>query len=205
MLLPVALLTAGMFSQSFDVASVKASKSTGGRVTIANDPGRISYSNIMLRRVLLLAYDIKPYQLVGPDWLDTLRFDLEAKFPSDATKEQIQAMLRDLLATRFKMTVHRESKELPVYALLEGKIGPRIKAKADGASTGEEQVTSMQKDEGRDGFPVLSLPAAGLLIETRNGRARITAKIVPLEKLADLLSGQLGRPVFDKDGPRRRL
>jgi uncharacterized protein (TIGR03435 family) len=199
-LLPVALLTAGLFCQSFEVASVKPSKSTTGRVTIANDPGRISYSNIMLRRVLLTAYDIKPYQLVGPEWLDTLRFDIEAKFPESATNEQIQAMLRDLLATRFKMAVHRESKELPIYALLVGKTGPKIKPKAEGASTGEEQVASMQKDEGKDGFPVLALPASGLVIETRNGRARITAKDVPIEKLADLLSGQVGRPVLDKTG-----
>jgi uncharacterized protein (TIGR03435 family) len=199
-LLPLAFLTSGVFCQSFEVASVKPSKLTTGRVTIANDPGRISYTNIMLRRVLLTAYDLKPYQLIGPEWLDTLRFDIEAKFPEGATNEQIQAMLRDLLATRFKMTVHRESKELPIYALLAGKTGPKIKPKADGTETGEEQVASMQKDEGKDGFPVLALPASGLVMETRNGRARITAKDVPIEKLADLLSGQAGRPVFDKTG-----
>jgi uncharacterized protein (TIGR03435 family) len=198
-LLPVALLTIGMLCQTFDVASVKASKSTGGRVTITSDPGRISYTNIMLRRLLLAAYDVKNYQLVGPEWLDTLRFDITARIPDGATEEQFQAMLRDLLATRFKMTIHRESKELPIYALVVAKNGPKIKPH-DGASTGEEQVAAMQKDEGKDGFPVLSLPTAGLVIETRNGRARVTAKDVPIEKLADLLSGQAGRPVFDSTG-----
>lgn len=164
-----------------------------------SDPGRISYSNSMLRRVLLLAYDVKNYQLMGPEWLDTLRFDITATVPEGATKEQFQAMLRDLLATRFKMTVHWESKELPIYALLVAKNGPKIKPR-DAASPGEEQLAAMQKDEGKDGFPVLSLPAAGLVIETRNGRARVTAKAVPIPKLADLLSGQVGRPVFDRTG-----
>lgn len=198
------MLTAGVFCQSFDVASVKVSKAATGRVTITggpgtSDPGRIRYSNVMLRRVLLDAYAVKNYQLVGPDWLDTARFDIEAKVPEGATKEQVQAMLREVLATRFQMTVHRESKELPIYALLVARNGAKIKPN-DAASPGEEQLAAMQKDEGKDGFPVLSLAAAGLVIETRNGRARLTAKEVPLAKLADLLSEQVGRPVFDKTG-----
>ncbi len=198
-MLSVALLTIGVLCQTFDVASVKASKSPGGRVAMTRDPGRITYTNITLRRVLLAAYDVKNYQLVGPDWLETLRFDITAGIPEGATEEQFKAMLRDLLATRFKMTIHRESKELPIYALLVARNGAKIKPQ-DGTSTDAEQIAGMQRDEGKDGFPVLSLPTAGLVIETRNGRARVTAKDVPIEKLADLLSGQVGRPVFDRTG-----
>jgi uncharacterized protein (TIGR03435 family) len=199
----LALLTA-VFCQSFDVASVKVSQATTGRVTMTGgpgtgDPGRIRYSNIMLRRVLLEAYEVKNYQLVGPDWLDTARFDIEAKVPEGAAKEQFHAMLRDLLETRFQMKIHRQSKEIPVNALLVAKNGAKIKPK-DATSPGEEQLAAMQRDEGKDGFPVLALPSAGMVIETRNGRARVTGKEVPLERLADLLSGQLGRPVFDKTG-----
>jgi uncharacterized protein (TIGR03435 family) len=201
MLPPVALLIIAMFCQSFEVASVKTSKSPGGRIIMTGgpgttDPGRISYTNITLRRVLLTAYDVKNYQLVGPEWLDTARFDITATIPEGATKEQFQAMLRDFLSARFKMTTHRESKELPIYALLPAKNGLKIKSQ-NGAEPAEEQAASMKKDEGKDGFPVLSLPTAGLVIETRNGRARVTAKDVPLAKLADLLSGQAGCPVFD--------
>jgi uncharacterized protein (TIGR03435 family) len=165
-LIPVALLTVGVFCQSFEVASVKVSRSTGGRITMSggpgtSDPGRISYTNITLRRVLLASYDVKSYQLIGPDWLDIARFDIAAKIPEGATKEELQAMLRELLASRFKMTTHRESKELSVYTLLVAKNGPKIKPQApDVGSTGEEQVAGMQKDKGRDGFPVLSLPTA---------------------------------------------
>jgi uncharacterized protein (TIGR03435 family) len=192
------LLTMAL-SQTFEVASVKPSTSASGRVTITTDPGRIAYTNIMLKRILLRAYDVKNYQISGPDWLDTLRFDITAKVPEGATSEDIHSMLRDLLATRFKMAIHRESKELPVYALLIAKNGPKIKPASTG-STDEEQLAVMKAAEGRDGFPVLSLQAPALIIESRNGRGRITAKEQSIAKLADLLSGQVGRPVIDRTG-----
>src|SRR5205823_1653898 len=103
---------------TFEVASVKPARPDSGRYTMKGgpgtaDPSRITYTNIMLRAILLSAYELKNYQISGPDWLDTLRFDITAKVPEGATKEQFQAMLRNLLETRFKMGVHRESKELP--------------------------------------------------------------------------------------------
>jgi uncharacterized protein (TIGR03435 family) len=102
------------------------------------DPDRITCTNIMLRRVLLTAYEVRNYQIAGPDWLDSLRFDITAKVPDGATKEQFQSMLRNLLAARFKMTVHRESKELPIYALLTAKNGPKVKASVDDGSGGNQ-------------------------------------------------------------------
>jgi uncharacterized protein (TIGR03435 family) len=193
----------------FEVSSVKPASSASGRFTMnggpgTSDPGRISYTNIMLRRIILRAYEVKNYQISGPDWLDTLRFDITAKVPDGTTKEQFQAMLRNLLFTRFKMNIHRESKELPIYALLVARNGPKIKARAgDAASTGklaEDQLAIIQPAEGKDGFPALSLRTPGLVIETKNGPARVTANEVPMTKLADLLSGQVGRPVIDMTG-----
>jgi uncharacterized protein (TIGR03435 family) len=185
--------------QTFEVASVKPSPSTSGRMTMKSDPGRISYTNITLKRVLLSAYDVKSYQISGPDWLETLRFDITAKVPEGASKEQILSMMQNLLATRFKMAVHRESKELPIYALLVAKNGPKIKP-VSAESPGEEELAGMKANEGKDGFPVLSLQAPALIIETRNGRGRITAKEVPIARLADVLFGEVGRPVFDMTG-----
>jgi uncharacterized protein (TIGR03435 family) len=179
------------FLQTFEVASVKPS--AGGKAMMKSDPGRIGYSNVTLKRVLMSAYDVKDYQISAPEWLSTARFDITATF---AEHTDVNAMLRDLLATRFKMTVHRESKELPIYSLVVAKNGPKIKPASSGAPD-EEQLATMQKDQGRDGFPVLSLRPGGLVIETRSGRGRITGKEIPIAKLADLLSGQVGRPVFD--------
>jgi uncharacterized protein (TIGR03435 family) len=185
--------------QTFEVASVRPSPSTSGRMTMKSDPDRISYTNITLKRVLMSAYELKSYQISGPDWLETLRFDITAKVPEGSTKEQIQSMMQNLLATRFKMSVHRDSKELPVYALVVAKNGPKIKA-VSAESPGEEELATMKANEGKDGFPVLSVQPPAMVIETRSGRGRITAKEVPLTRLADVLSGEVGRPVFDVTG-----
>ena len=194
---------------TFEVASVKPAKPDSGRYTMKGGPGtsdlgRITYTNIMLRAVLLSAYDVKNYQIFGPEWIDTLRFDITAKIPSGATKEQFQSMLRNLLETRFKMSIHRESKELPIYALLVAKNGPKIKPAAeDGAAPaelGEAQLPTIQRAEGRDGFPAVTMQAPGMIIETKNGAARITAKAVPMTKFADMLSARVGRPVIDTTG-----
>jgi len=193
---------------TFEVASVKPAKSVSGRFMMnggpgTSDPGRITYTNIMLTRILLSAYDVKNYQISGPDWLDSLRFDITAKVPDGATQEQFQSMLRNLLATRFKMTIHRESRELPIYALLTAKNGPKVSPAVDDGPAGkqpDDQLATIQSVEGKDGFPALALRAPGLVIETKNGRARVTAKETAISKLADLLSGQLARPVIDMTG-----
>jgi uncharacterized protein (TIGR03435 family) len=198
------------FSQSaFEVASVKPSQSAGARFTMSggpgtNDPGRISYTNIMLKRVLLAAYDVGYHQILGPDWLDTLRFDITAKVPDGAGKEQFQSMLRNLLATRFQMAAHQESKELPIYALLAAKSGIKMKVTVDpdgaAATLPEAQLAIVYPGEGQDGFPAVSLRSPGLVMETKSGRARLTAKEVPISKLTDWLSGRLDRPAVDMTG-----
>jgi uncharacterized protein (TIGR03435 family) len=197
----LAFLASLAWGQTFDAASVKAVQSTGGRFSMSggpgtNDPGRISYTNIPLRMVLLSAYDVKNYQLVGPDWLNTLRFDITAKIPEGATKEQFQSMLRSLLETRFRMTLHRESKELPIYELLVAKKGPKLKAVM--AQPTDDQIATALPGEGADGFPKLSMPSSGIVIETKNGAARITANSVTLAKFAETLTGRVGRPVIDR-------
>ena len=191
----------GQKPPAFEVASVKAAPSTGGRFTMSGgpgtaDPGRITYSNVPLRLVLLKAYDVRNYQLTGPGWLNTLRFDITAKIPEGVGQEQLQAMLRSLVETRFQMTLHRESKELPVYALLVAKRGSRLKPAAPQST--DDQIATALPGEGPDGFPKLLMPSSGIVIVTKNGAARITANATPMTKFADFLSGRTGRPVMDQ-------
>ena len=199
----LALLTAcPLCAQSFEAASVKPAPTTTGRFSMSGgpgtaDPGRITYSNVPLRMVLLTAYDVRNYQLTGPDWLDTLRFDIAARIPAGATREQFQAMLRNLLEARFRMTLHRESKEMPVYVLLPAKKGIRLKP--DTAQSPDGEIATVA-GEGPDGFPKVSLPSPGVVIETRDGVARITAKEVSMAKFADTLTARAGRPVIDRTG-----
>jgi len=129
---------------AFEVASVRVAQprqgSGGGAICltpcygerIAVEHDRVDISTITLGRLMVEAFRIRPFQLSGPGWLTDLgngtRFDIQAKMPAGASKDQVPAMLQALLADRFKLAVHRESRELPVYALVAGKDGPRLKA-----------------------------------------------------------------------------
>src|SRR3954451_10262547 len=111
---------------TFEVASVKPAPPQSGhmfRIGMSGgpgtpDPGRINFENVSLKNVIMRAYNVKGYQISGPSWLDSERFDITAKVPAGATKEQFQLMLQNLLAERFKLQLHRESKQMPVYALV---------------------------------------------------------------------------------------
>lgn len=129
---------------SFEVASVKRAEtggSTGGPLaamvagipSLRGGPGsddleRISYSNTSLKLLLIRAYGFDRFQIVGPDWIGTDRFDIVAKVPKGATKEQFRSMLQNLLAERFRMKAHRETRTLPVYAMVVHKGGHRLHA-----------------------------------------------------------------------------
>ncbi len=202
---PSLLTVALMLSQDFEAASVKpAPASNNGRFSMSggpgtSDPGFLRYSNIPLKRVLILAFDAKPWQIIGPDWLNSLRFDISARVPEGTTKEQSVVMLRNLLTERFRMAVHREAKERSFYALVTEKNGPKLKSAA--AETGDENsIATVKQNEGKDGFPVLTPGAPGLVIETRGGSARVSGFQADLSKLADFLATQLGRPVLDQTG-----
>src|SRR5207253_2366492 len=91
------------------------------------DAGKVDIGYLSLRELIPMAYDVKPFQVTGPDWLSAQRFDILAKLPEGATKEQVPAMLRALLEERFKLKAHRENKEQPVYSLEVAKGGPKFK------------------------------------------------------------------------------
>jgi uncharacterized protein (TIGR03435 family) len=115
----------------FEVASVRASNADTGlienRVPSLNaEPGRnLTFNNISIRDLIMLAYGVGARQITGPDVILN-RFDIVAKIPSDATKEQVPLMLRTLLAQRFKLTLHRDQKTMQVYALEVAKGGPKL-------------------------------------------------------------------------------
>jgi uncharacterized protein (TIGR03435 family) len=172
-ILVVSRLAAAQALPQFEVATIKPSAPiTGGRVQIGmgGDPGRINYQGLPMRMLLAAAFDVKDYQISGPDWLDSERFDVMAKIPEGVKREQVPAMLQALLAERFKMTFRREKKEMGVYALIVGKNG--IKAKAvDGSAKGVGQIMMI-------------------------GRGHVESKVT-LSGFADFLSRWVDRPVLD--------
>jgi uncharacterized protein (TIGR03435 family) len=127
----------------FEVASIKPNRSGDNRVMISAQPGgRFTATNVPLSLLIRNAYQLQDFQIVGgPDWITSDRFDVIAKAESDEAGAAFRApkpgepsrgqlMLRSLLAERFKLQVHDDTREMPIFALVlaraDGKLGPQI-------------------------------------------------------------------------------
>jgi uncharacterized protein (TIGR03435 family) len=224
-ILPAAMIFAWSlgFSQTFDAASVKPATlpAPDGRGMImmqgpsggpgTKDPGRIHYPYMTMKNILMNAYDVKSFQITGPPWLDSERFDITATMPPDTTKEQFRAMLQNLLAERFKLTIHRDTKDLPMYSLTVAKSGPKMKESAEVPAPKDDGDASpppplplpSQPKIGPDGFPILPLPAGGrgrLFMMMMPGRTRLVGQQQTIQDLATRLTNLLSRPVVDATG-----
>ncbi len=222
---------------AFEVASIKpAAPQPAGMLRImmrggpgTPDPGQLTYSNVTLKNILMNAYDVKNYQIEGPGWLDSERYDIVAKIPKGATKEQFRLMLQNLLAERFKVGLHHETKEMPIYSLVVGKNGPKMKesveepAATDGAgkdggpaaggATGAPppppppeaalgHATPGRISVGKDGMPRLpgGMPKGAMAVMMSGGRLRMASNGQTMAGLINMLANQLGRPVVDNTG-----
>lgn len=133
--------------QTFDVASVKPSApQEGGRGALAMmmermsdsqprgwlpaEKGRLRLENRSLRSLIAAAYGARSSEVSGPAWMADARFEVQATFPEGTKKEALTEMLRNLLAERFGLVVHREDKEVPGYALTEAKGGAKLTSAA---------------------------------------------------------------------------
>lgn len=140
--LALILSAASLYGQTFEVASVKPAKSAaanskeGPQEKITVDPGSLTMRSVTLRSCIHWAFGVADYQISGPGWLATERYDIQGKTAAPATPEQLRGMLRALLASRFGVALHRETKELPVYELVVGRNGPKLKPSADDADSG---------------------------------------------------------------------
>jgi len=158
-------------AQTFEVASVKrVSGQLNNNSSMRMDPGRLTITNAGLKSLLRRAYDVLPYQITGPDWLDTETYDITATLPASATSDEFMAMMQNLLAERFKVKVHRESREMAVYAMVQEKGGHKMRI----AQFGQSRL-SMQND-------------------------KFEAMAIPMRNLANFLTQQMGRPVLDMTG-----
>lgn len=124
----LALAAITLWAQSFESATVRPFVPQDDDTEApVREPGSMVYSNVSLKLLLAAAYGVRPDQIGGPAWLETDRYDIVAKPPAGATKDQVPAMLRNLLADRFHLTVQEETRPRPAYALLASKEGPKLK------------------------------------------------------------------------------
>jgi len=187
---------------AFEVASVKpATPTTDGLVMrrLGSDPGMVNYQNVTLKILLARAYGLKDYQITGPDWLDTGGYDVVAKLPVGVNQDQIPAMLQTLLADRFQIKLHKETRTLPVYVLTVARGGPKLE-ESDPALVAAAQAAMAAA--GRSGMPPPP-PAPGkgpppgmiTMSVTQNG---ITVKgSMDMNRLINALSNLMDRPVID--------
>jgi uncharacterized protein (TIGR03435 family) len=181
---------------SFDVASVKpAPPAPDGRIRsfLGGDAGRVNWTNASLRDIIREAYQLKDYQISGPDWLGTERYNLVAKLPDGAPESQKCPMLQTLLAERFHLTVHREKKDLPAYSLTVAKGGVKMKEFVEGSEGAAAPVKS-----GPEAAANTVVAGKGAAVRTSFGR--IQAEGVTSASLADILSVHMDRPVVDETG-----
>src|SRR5271168_4962514 len=116
---------------AFDVASVKFNHSGGGGGEIRTPPGTLQATNSTLLAYIRWAYDMRDFQISGaPAWLNSDRYDIRAKAAAGTSGQELRLMLQDLLAERFKLQLHREAKQLPLYSLVVAKGGSKLKKAA---------------------------------------------------------------------------
>ena len=116
-------------AQEFEVASIKLNQN-GSRTDLTTSPGgRFNATNVTLQMLVQYGFGVKDSEIMGgPDWISVERYDIVAKAdsPKQLSENELEPLVRALLADRFKLTVHREIKELPVYSLVLGRKGPKL-------------------------------------------------------------------------------
>lgn len=162
----------------FEVASIHPNVG-GSEGSVLNLPesGRLSVVNATLKTLIQFAYGVQNDQVIGgPKWLDTDRYDIEAKTSAPVPQNREQPLMQNLLADRFRLKVHRERRELTVYVLELAKNGPLFKKNTSGSS-------SIHTNHGP-------------------GQSQISVTGISMNQFAGMLGKQMGRGVLDKTGLR---
>lgn len=186
-------------SPSFEVASIKPNHSVDASSRTMMQPERFTATNTTVESLVALAYNVKDFQIAGgPSWVKSQGYDMEAKveesvaeksrkLPSDELRMRMRLMIQAMLADRFELKVSHQTKELPVYALVVAKGGPKFQ-EAKPSDTRPNGI------KGPDGRPVRS--GYGIRI----GLGQITGQSVSMGMLVDQLSEQLDRNIVDETG-----
>ena len=167
----------------FEVASVKVNRSGEIPMRLTAPPGRFEATNVTLKMLILNSYGLPDFRLANlPSWAEDERFDVAGRSAAPVGRDEISAMVRSLLADRFQLRAHRETRELPTYALVsassEHRPGPALRASSIDCSAATDRSKCNTRITPR------SLTAAGMT----------------MTRLAATLTGIVGRAVTDATG-----
>jgi uncharacterized protein (TIGR03435 family) len=154
---------------TFDVASIRAGQQ--GRESIEVVPGSVTLRNARLTACIRWAYNLPEFQISGPDWMNEVWFDINAKAAGPAKEAELRLMLQNLLADRFKLTLHRQTKEVSAMVLTVGKGGHKLKP------VETEEPPSF-----------------------KTGKLNLTGKGATMDQLVQFISRELRNPVVDQTG-----
>ena len=182
----------------FEVASIKPSAppGAGGQVQVGFhlDGARLTCTYFSLRDYLRIAYRVKEHQILGPDWMTSARFDIAATLPSGVSPAKVPEMMQKLLADRFGIALHRDSKEFPVYALVVGKGGPKMQESKDSEGAAAPRPIVDVKATGGAGGTMLDLGNGSFFSFADN---KIQAGKLSMTAFADSLARYVDLPVID--------
>jgi uncharacterized protein (TIGR03435 family) len=196
---------------AFEVASIKVDKSGSGRHSLSTNlpGGRLRALNVSLAGFMTDAYQIPANRIIGaPDWFDSEYFDIDATSTSESNSDENRGKLQSLLADRFKLAVHHETRELPVYALVlekPGQLGPQLHI--SDANCSESHPTDLTKPNAASSESSTpdSINCGDTSGSSGNKRARYLGHGVTMDKLVEVLSGTpshayVERPIVDRTG-----
>lgn len=187
---------------TFDAASIKVNRSGEGRSSMGVRGSQLAVINYNLFNIIRNAWGLQGNQIAGgPDWsrADDVRFDITAKLPDGVKESEVGPMLQRLLADRFKLRTHRETRQVPVYAMVlaraDGRLGPKMTpAAVDCAAL---RAAFQRGERPPEPAPVGDRPACGM----RTTPGRVLAGGYAMADIGRNLSGLVGgRPVIDRTG-----
>jgi len=191
---------------AFEAASVKVSSAQTGRGSLrggpgTDDPSQISFSNVTLLNVILRAYDRIAFQVAAPEWMSARRYDIAAAVPAGASKEECNRMLQTLLAERFHLVIHHETRSIPGFDLAAGRGATKLKASSESGSASSGPAEGPPKTD-PEGYPELTAPGIAMMEGARAGGVIVfvTAKSQLLSALTQFLSREYQMPISDKTG-----
>jgi len=188
----------------FEVASVRPSRSGEPGGSLRRQPGgRVTAVNMPLERLITFAYQVQPFRLVGgPDWIANDRFDIVAKFDGDPPPalpgsdfDALRLAMQALLADRFRLRVHQETRERGIYALViaraDGAFGSSLRSSAQDCSPEalRARAVTPPTTEGGD-----------VLCGMQGGPGRLQVGGLPISFLANALTALVERVVIDRTG-----
>ncbi len=202
---------------AFEVASIKPSNPNptgplGATPMILPALGRLTAQNVTLRILIMGAYQKQPYEIIGgPPWWNSAKFDINARAEdASGSTDQILGMLQTLLAERFKLKMHTETREVPVYHLVlargDGKLGQKMTPSTDNCPDFKAQQQAQLEAIAKGGLTALAAgmkpgtPCSIAPMPSTPGSIGMKASGQAVSTLTLLLTQLVGRPVIDKTG-----